>query len=261
MGAKDISWLGLLLTYAVIAVPILIFWYYQTGLVWKVVLSLTRMSVQLLLLGVYLKYVLEYDNVWLNLAWVFVMICVAAFTTVSRSSLKRKYFFMPVFLALLISVLLTDAFILGISINTGGQVTAQYLIPLTGMIIGNCMERNILVLGQYYANLRENSQRYFFAIANGATRAEALRPFMRDSLSKAFNPYIAMMMTMGIISLPGLMTGQILEGGSAMVAVKYQIMIILAIFASSALSVLLMVYFANKRVFDDYDIIRKEALS
>ncbi|MBU0490136.1 MAG: ABC transporter permease [Bacteroidetes bacterium] len=260
MGATDINWLNLGITYLLLSIPLLVLWYYETGLVGKVLIATLRMSAQLFLVGFYLLYLIEYNNIFINLGWVLVMIVVAAITTINRSQLKRKYFVLPVITGLIVAVAFTDSFLLGITIKMDGGISAQYLIPITGMIIGNCMERNILVLGNYYSRIREHQQQYRFSVANGATRREALAPFIRDSIKKAFNPYIAMMMTIGIISLPGMMTGQILEGGSAFVAVKYQIMIVIAIFIASMITVMLSIFLANRITFDEYDNIREEVI-
>ena len=82
--------------------------------------------------------------------------------------------------------------------------------------------------------------------------SEALTPFMREALIKSFNPTIASMAVMGLIALPGTMTGQILGGSSPSVAIKYQIMLMITIFASSLISVLLTLWISRKKTFDKY---------
>ena len=83
---------------------------------------------------------------------------------------------------------------------------------------------------------------------------------MRDALVKAFNPAIASMAVMGLVSLPGMMTGQILGGSLPGVAIKYQIMIMIAIFACSLLSLILTIFLANRYVFDAFDNFRLPAV-
>ena len=82
-------------------------------------------------------------------------------------------------------------------------------------------------------------------------------PFKKEALKNAFNPVIASVAIVGLISLPGMMTGQILGGSSPVIAVKYQIMLMITIFSSSIISVVLSIYFADKYVFDGFDNLKK----
>ena len=79
---------------------------------------------------------------------------------------------------------------------------------------------------------------------------------MREALIKSFNPTIASMAVMGLVALPGTMTGQILGGSSPNVAIKYQIMLMITIFSSSLISVLLTLWAAKRRSFDSWGIKR-----
>jgi len=75
---------------------------------------------------------------------------------------------------------------------------------------------------------------------------------MREALGTAFNPLIASISVTGLISLPGMMTGQILGGSSPNVAIKYQIMLMLTIFVSTIISVVITIIIANRFIFDKY---------
>ncbi len=99
---------------------------------------------------------------------------------------------------------------------------------------------------------------YRWELGNGATRSEALLLFIRFALQRAFNPLIATTAIMGLISLPGMMTGQILGGSDPMVAVKYQIMILVVIFASTSLNVWLTLKLSDRIAFDAWDNFRPE---
>jgi putative ABC transport system permease protein len=118
------------------------------------------------------------------------------------------------------------------------------------------MERNIIAMNSYYNNLIQNQSQYNYSLAAGASRKEALRPFMNKALKDAFNPLIAQMAVIGLISLPGTMTGQILGGSDPSVAIKYQILIMLCIFVATIITVVTTIYFANKFAFDGYDNIK-----
>ncbi len=254
----DINYLRLFLGYALMLIPIGILWYYKTGLVKDTIIATLRMTVQLLLVGLYLEYIFKLNNAWLNIAWLIIMATLATSTIIRRTGLKYKYFLAPILISTLISILIIDAYFLGIVIKLDNVFDARYLIPITGMLLGNTIRNVIISLNAFYNRIDDEQNLYRWYLANGATRKEALLPFMRDALKKAFNPVIANTAIMGLISLPGMMTGQILGGSNPNVAVKYQIMLMITIFSSGILNVLLSIRFSNRFAFDHYGNLRKE---
>lgn len=249
----DISWLHLGLAFALIVFPLGVLWYYRTGMIQDTVVSVIRMTVQLLLVGIYLELLFHLDNPWINIAWVMVMILVATTATIQRSELRLRLFFIPLFTALLLTMLITDFFFLGLIIQVDHFFEARYFIPITGMIIGNCMERNIIALNSFTSSISRDLIHYQFDLANGASRQEALRPFIREALKKAFNPLIANMAVIGLIALPGTMTGQILGGSNPSTAIKYQVMLLLAIFIAAMGTVILSLVWSSRIIIDPND--------
>jgi len=257
-GAIDIPWLYLASGYLLMIIPLLIFRYYRTGLEKSTVWALFRMTVQLLLVGLYLEYIFKWDNPWLNMLWVVIMTVVASYTVIKRTGLRLKLFFFPVLASMILSIVAIDYYFLGFVIGLENILTARYFIPITGMLLGNSLKNVIIALEAYYKRIDEEETSYRWQLADGATRSEALLPFIRYALRRAFNPLIATTAIMGLISLPGMMTGQILGGSDPMVAVKYQIMILVVIFASTALNVWLTLRFSEKIAFDRWDNFRRE---
>ncbi|HBS88877.1 MAG: ABC transporter permease [Bacteroidetes bacterium GWF2_38_335] len=248
----DILWIDLLIGQTMLIVPLIIFWYYKTGLILDTLIATVRMSVQLFLVGVYLKYVFEWNNPWINSAWVMIMVIVASLSISDRTKLKHRFFFIPNFIGVFISLLVVDAFLLGYIIQLDNVFDARYYIPITGMILGNSLQNNIISLNTFYKTLKDNLPEYHFALAGGAKKSEALFPYMREALINSFNPTIARMAVIGLIALPGTMTGQIIGGSSPEMAIKYQIMLMIAIFSSSVISVFLSIWVSMKIVFDRY---------
>lgn len=244
--------------YLLLIIPLLAFRYYQTGLVRTMLVAIARMTVQLLLVGAYLGVIFRWNNGWINVLWVAVMIVVAAFTVVKRSDLSRKLFVVPVLIAIAASVLLVDLYFLGVVVRLDFVFDARYFIPITGMLIGNCLSNNIVALNTYYHSITREQTLYRFSLANGATRGEALAGFMRDALRKSLNPTLATTAVVGLISLPGMMTGQILGGSNPEVAIKYQIMIMITILVSTLMTVILSIVICNRFVFDGYGMMRKK---
>ncbi|MFW6054903.1 MAG: ABC transporter permease [Thermodesulfobacteriota bacterium] len=256
--ALDIPWLNLGLGYLLIVIPLVILLYYRTGLGRDFVIAVLRMTLQLVFLGIYLEFLFALNSAWVNLLWLVIMTGIAAQTITSRAALSRRFFIFPVFLSLILTLLVIDAFFLGIVLRLENLFEVRYLIPVSGMILGNCMRTNIVALQAFYGDIEKDRLIYRFALANGATRHEALLPYMKRALLLAFNPAIATLAVMGLISIPGMMTGQILGGSTPVVAIKYQIMIVLAIYVTSILSIYLSIRFANRRVFDRFGNIRRD---
>lgn len=259
-GARDIAWIPFLWGYLLLLLPLFTLGYYRTGLVKPTLIAVVRMTVQLLLVGLYLEFLFELNNGWVNLLWILVMVALTSVSILHRGQLTYKFYVLPVCWALGLSLMGVLAYFFLVVLRLGHYSEARYLLPVTGMLLGNCMQSNIIGLNAYYSRLRQEQQLYRYALANGATRSEALSPFMRDALIKAFNPAIATMAVLGLVSLPGMMTGQILGGSLPSVAIKYQIMIMIIILACSLLSLLLTIFLANRYVFDAFDNFRLQAV-
>ncbi len=258
--AIDIGWSDLALGFILLVIPFFILWHYKTGLLKPAVISVIKMTVQLLLVGLYLEYIFKLNNMWINLAWVLIMVIIATVTTVKRSELNRRLYLIPVFASLAISLIIVDVYFLGFVIKLDNLFEAIYLIPITGMLLGNCIRTNILGLSSYYNKLQKEQILYKYALANGATIKEALFHYMRNSLKTSFAPTIATMAVAGLVSLPGMMTGQILGGSSPTVAIKYQIMLMITIFVSSIMTVVLTIFISNRFIFDSFHNLRTKII-
>ena len=255
MDIIALSWIQLAISFIILLLPAYILWKYQTGLNKKLLTASIRMVLQLLFVGYYLEYLFRFDNAWINAAWIMVMVLVADFATIDRSELKRKRsLLVPMFGATFLGIIVIDLFFLELVIQLPTFMAAQYTIPITGMVLGNCLRSNVIGINAFYYGLSDHKERYQFYLACGASRNEALQPFISDALQKSANPTLASMATIGLVSLPGMMTGQILSGSSPLIAIKYQIMIMVAIFSGTILSVFLGIVFTNRFVFKETDM-------
>lgn len=248
--SEDISWFSLIWGFLLLVIPVTFLCRYKTGLVKETLIAALRMTVQLFLIGFYLKYMFEINLWWVNVLWVVLMAGVASHTIIGRVKLSAKQLLLPVAVALLVSVLLIDSYFMGLVVRQENIFEARYFIPISGMILGNMLSANVIALNAYCGSIARERTDYLYRLANGASPQEAKMPFIREALIKSFNPTIASMAVMGLIALPGTMTGQILGGSSPDVAIKYQIMLMIAIFSSSIVSVLITLFFVNRRVFD-----------
>jgi putative ABC transport system permease protein len=252
MESIDIRWADLFISFSLLAIPVAIFAYYRTGLVRPTLIATARMVVQLWLVGLYLEYIFEWNNAWANLAWVLLMIIVAAFATTRRGQIKTRVFMLPLIVAMGTSLLVIDAFFLNLVLKLDYAFEARYFIPISGMLIGNAMRNNVIALNELYHRLQGDKGKFRYNLACGASLHEAQREYIRSALRKAFNPMIAGMAVIGLISLPGIMTGQILGGSPPALAIKYQILLMLSVFVLATLSVFLSIILSNYFVFDAY---------
>ncbi len=246
----DISWARLLLAHGAVLVPAALFWLVGARLFRSTLVAALRMSLQLYLLGFYLGYLFELDNPWLNLAWVLAMLGIGAQTISSRAGLRLRHLALPVFIGSLASLAVVDAFFLSWVIGLERVFEARYFITISGMILGNALSTNVVAFESYFRWLRDRQDELRLAQSQGASLREATRPLLAQALEKSFNPVVGRMAVVGLIALPGTMTGQIVGGSSPEVAVKYQVALLLAIFASTAFSVLLTIALARRVAFD-----------
>lgn len=250
----DLTRLGLL--YGLCLLPWSLLWLIGVGLTRDIGIGILRMTMQLALVGVYLKTLFVLNNPWLNALWILVMLIVADLSILKRSGLKLRYFVLSSFTAIAFSTLLSTAYLVLLVIQPTHFYDARYVIPLAGMILGNCMQGNVIALERFYAAISHNQQEYTTYLMLGATRWEAVRPYFRQAVRAAISPSIANMATMGLVSLPGMMTGQILGGSEPWVAVKYQIAIILCIFTSTAIGTLVNLALSLKIAFNEFDALK-----
>ncbi len=248
----DIQIWELALGFLLLVFPLFFFLYFRIKIVKDVLINVLRMAVQLSLVAVYLEVIFDLNNAWLNSLWVLVMIIVGVATITRRVGLNPKYFVLPFFIAGLTSILIIDTFCLGFILKLDYVFDARYFIPITGMVLGNALNHNIVGLNVYFKGLSEKRELYRFLLTNTGSQKIAIRPFIEEAARAALNPMIANMSVIGLVTLPGMMTGQILGGSSPAVAIKYQVMIMVAIFVGCALNIFLSIIFSNRFIFNEY---------
>jgi len=258
MASPDISIPSLILCFLLLLIPLIISSGMKLHITEKTINSVTRMTVQLFLVGVFLTFVFDLNSGILNLAWLLGMVIVASYTTIRNVELKMEKLFLPVilsFTAANLSVLLYfNEFVLDLE----KLLEARYLIPIGGMILGNSLSGNVVGIGEFYADIRRNENRYLYNLSLGASKYEALLPYIRKCLRSALRPTLANIATAGVVFLPGMMTGQILGGASPLLAIKYQISIMIAIYVSTTMSTTFSILTSIQATFDEFGLVRKE---
>ena len=252
----DIGFFDLVVGSVILLVPILVFMYYRVRLVKDIFISVARMIAQLFLVALYLEWIFEMNNPWINSLWVLIMVLVGAGTIVYRVGINWRIFLLPLIMAGILSMAIIDGFFIGAVIRLDYFFDARYFIPISGMVLGNSINHNIVGLTAYFEGLSIRKELYYFILTNNGSRKKAIRPYIQEALVKGLNPLIANMSVIGLISLPGMMTGQILGGASPVTAIKYQVMIMFAIFAGCTMILIMSVLYSNFFIFDAYGNIR-----
>ncbi|EGU38167.1 putative ABC transport system permease protein [Vibrio ichthyoenteri ATCC 700023] len=232
----DIPWAILALFFCTLLIPIVISRYLQLSIEKELLVSVGRMFVQLIFVGLYLEYLFQINSLIINLAWLLFMLLVGASSIVSKARLPKTKLLMPAGLGLLLGLMPMLVLVCAAVIRPTPTYNAQYLIPLAGMLLGNSLSGNIVALQNLFSSFEQRQAEYEGAIALGASPKYASLPFIREAMQKSLAPSLASMSTMGLVTLPGMMTGQILGGASPMIAIKYQLMIMVAIFVVLTIS-------------------------
>jgi len=260
MKILDIELPQMALLYVLCLLPGFLLWLIGLRLSKDIGISILRMSIQLGLVGIYLKMLFDLNNPYLNSLWILMMLLVADISILRRAGLKMRYFAIATFAAITSSVLFSTAYLVILVIKPTYSYDARYIVPLAGMILGNCLQGNVIALERFYSALRKNENEYTTFLMLGATRWEAVRPYFRDAIKAAINPTIASMATMGLVSLPGMMTGQILGGSEPWLAVKYQIAIMICIFTSTTIACIINLKLSLNIAFNAFDVLRDEVI-
>ena len=256
MGAVDVSTSGLIMAYVLLLIPLGIILWQRVPLVGSLLIAAVRMTLQLLLVGLYLQVVFKLDNPWLNGLWVLVMLGVADVSIIRGCGLKLRVFALPLAPALLLGITVPMFWFVGAVLRRPDMLEAQYVIPVGGMILGNCLRANIVGLRSFYQAIRRDEKAFQLVLAQGATLREAIRPYLSESFQAAVSPTIATMMAIGLVSLPGMMTGVIMGGNDPMLAIKYQIGIMIAIFTGTAITMPTAILLTLRRSFSPYGVLR-----
>ena len=252
----DISWVQLALFMLILLIPFFINRYLKLALAKEITSAVLRMTIQLILVGLYLQFLFELNSLSLNLIWLSLMLLIGASAIIGSAKLPKRRLYLPVITGLIVGVTPLIAILLLALLKPTPLYNAQYMIPMAGMLLGNCLSGNIVALQRLFSAFEEQKDQYEGALALGVTPYQAAFPFMQSALKQSLAPILASMTTTGLVTLPGMMTGQILGGSDPMVAIKYQLVILVAIFVMLTVSVTLSLILSIRSCIEPSRLIR-----
>lgn len=219
-----------------------------------VLVASVRMSLQLMVAGLILISIMDSSSPWLSLFVLAFMEFMALFDTINpvKDKINKRMKGVIISSMLIGSISILLYFLIGI-VRIKPFYDPQYLVTIGGMILGNSMTALSLTLNNMLKGVEDGREKIEGALMLGASPREAMREIIENTFDNSILPTLKKMMSMGTITLPGMMSGQILSGSSPMIAIKYQIAIMLAILASATVCVFLLLNFGYKCFFNDQD--------
>ena len=235
----------------------------KLGLTNRIIIAAIRTVIQLLLIGLVLKALFAQVSLLLVAALSIVMLLIAGREVMARQ--HRRFGGLWGYglgtLSMFVSSFALTIYALIVIVGTDPWYTPQYAIPLLGMMLGNTMTGVSLALDKLTTTAWQQRSIIEARLILGQDWRTAIGDITRDSVRIGMIPMINAMAAAGLVSLPGMMTGQILSGTDPVEAVKYQILIMFLITAGTGFSAILATWIGARHLFDDRQRLRLERLS
>ena len=249
MSIVSPSWLGLLYAAMPIMLAMVLLAIRGLGQVFPLMIALVRLVVQLILLGYVLQWLFSTDQPAIVGMIALVMLLVSAYTVGDRLPRSGWSLRIESFVSLLIVTSLVMAVALRLGLRNEPWYAPRVVIPLLGMVLGNSVSSVALAAERFESELRADRDLVELRLALGATSRQAALPALRAAVRAALTPPINNMSIAGIVSIPGMTTGQLLAGANVSDAIRYQILVYLAMTATITLSTLILLGFRLRRYF------------
>ena len=257
LSVLDLALAGSLVVALAIATSV-----WKLGVAQTMLVAASRLVVQLLLVGLILKWVFDRaDLVWVILI-ALVMLTVAGREVWVRPKrrLRGWWGFGIGTGAMFLSSFAVSVFGLAALVQADPWWSPQYAIPILGMLLGNTMTGVALSVDRLTAAAWDKREVIEARLMLGESGVTAIGDMGRDALRAGLMPVINSMAVAGVVSLPGMMTGQILAGNDPSDAVRYQILIWFLIAAGCGFGMLIAIRLTSKRLFDERDRLRLDRL-
>ena len=251
--AVDISWWALALSLIFVVLAAAASLLLKLGLGKDLFWGSVRTVAQLYLMAFVLRYVFLIDRWYLVLAVFAAMIVFATGVVKGRVKEKTVSIYVPTLVSMLLSYMVVTVIVVAVIVQAQPWYAPKYFIPLGGMVIGNSISAIAVAMERLLADLRKRRAEVELHLCLGANATQASAHLFRSAIRAGMTPSITSMMGVGIVWIPGMMTGQLIAGSDPLVAVKYQIMVMLMLVGSTAIGSVLAVSLVRKRCFSSDD--------
>jgi len=248
-GVVAIGWPQLLLASGFVLVTGAIALWMQLGVTKDLAIATVRTYVQLLALGLVLRWAFAADRWWWVVGILAIMTVAAARIILKRAPDAPSGLFLAAVTSMAVTGITVTFAVTGLVIGADPWYSPRYVIPIAGMVLGNSMTGIALSLERVFADLDARKDEIRAMTALGASPWEAAHPSVRAALRAGLIPAINSMAAAGIVFIPGMMTGQILAGADPLEATKYQIVVMLMVAAAEIVGAALAVLMSYRRRF------------
>lgn len=242
--SNDIGWSGLAASLALVGVAVVLSYWRRLDLERSILWASLRAAAQLLLVGLALDFVLERPLAW-SWAWVVAMVFFAA-DVVRRRAPEVPRLERLALAAFAASAVVTLVVLFGFGVF---PLEPKTLIPLAGLMIGNSMTATVVVARRVVEELRDKRDEVESRLALGIAAHDAARPYVRSALRTAMIPQIETTKAVGLVFLPGAMTGLILAGTEPLAAVKIQVAVMYLVLGATATTTAVVALGVQRRLF------------
>lgn len=240
------SYFTLSLTLIFVLIPLILSKTFKLGLEKDTLVATVRSIVQLLAVGYVLKFVFDSDS----LIYVFLMVTlmvVAATHNAQKKGASIQGITLKVAATLVFVEVLTQGILIGFNIT---PPTAQYIIPISGMVIGNSMVLSILFLNRFTAEVESHQDQTELILSLGGTPKQAIHRQLIRSIKASMIPTIESQKTVGLVQLPGMMSGQIIAGADPIQAVQFQLLIMFLLLTTASVTSIMLGFLSYPTLFN-----------
>ncbi len=240
------SYFTLSLTLIFVLIPLVLSKTFKLGLEKDAIIATIRSIVQLLAVGYVLKFVFDSSS----LIYVFLMVTlmiVAATHNAQKKGVSIKGITWKVAVTLVFVEVLTQSILIGFNIT---PPTAQYIIPISGMVIGNSMVLSILFLNRFTAEVESHQDQTELILSLGGTPKQAIHRQLIQSIKASMIPTIESQKTVGLVQLPGMMSGQIIAGADPIQAVQFQLLIMFLLLTTASVTSIMLGFLSYPTLFN-----------
>jgi len=259
-GLIIVNWLDVIVGLGLVAIALGLTFFQGFGLEKDIVVGTVRSVLQLFFIGYALKYLFNIKSIWVTAGILLLMALIASFT--ARGRIKRPYpSAVPIlWFSLGVGTFVAVGYITLILIGNPEALSPRYLIPLGGMTIGNAL--NGLSIGgeRFRSELYAHRDRVEALLAMGAPSMKATADCMRAAFMASMIPTINMMMVIGLIQIPGVMTGQVLAGVDPITATGYQLLVLFMMLGGKVVTMSIALRLGGKKYFTPSHQLRTELL-
>ncbi|MEH7501997.1 iron export ABC transporter permease subunit FetB [Neobacillus drentensis] len=240
------SYLQLSIALIFVILPIILSKRLSLGLEKDTIIAVFRSIVQLLIVGYILKFVFDSENMTYILLMVTIMIA-AATQNARKKGASIKGITWKVIATLVVIEVLTQSILLGFNIT---PPTAQYIIPISGMVIGNSMVLAILFLNRFTSEVETHLDETELILSLRGTPKQAIHTQLITAIKASMIPTIESQKTIGLVQLPGMMSGQIIAGADPMQAVQFQLLILFLLLTTASVTSAMLGYLSYPSLFN-----------